>query len=137
MKVVADTMIWVSYCTVKDGFRHRLIDIGRRRRVRYFVSAYILQELRETLIDDLGLTRRFANLARRRVSLLCKEVNLPKVVGEFVPGDVDDNPIVQTALSAKADFLVTADKEILRVRKVQDVEIITAQRFAELLEMPS
>jgi predicted nucleic acid-binding protein len=32
-----------------------------------------------------------------------------------------------------ADFLVTADREILRVRKVQHVEIITAQRFSELL----
>jgi putative PIN family toxin of toxin-antitoxin system len=134
MKVVADTMIWVSYCTLHDGFRHRLIERGRRQRVRFFVSHYILKELSDTLTEDLGLTKRFASLARQRVLRLARKVILPKVVGAFVPGDIGDDPIVQTALSAKADFLVTADREILRVRKVQDVEIITAQRFAELLQ---
>jgi putative PIN family toxin of toxin-antitoxin system len=118
---------------LKDGFRHRLIERGRRQRVRFFVSSYILGELTKTLVADLGLTKRFANLARERVLRLSKKVVLPKVIGGFVPGDVNDDPIVQTALSAKADFLITADREILRVHKVEDVENVTAQRFAELL----
>src|SRR5260221_12304942 len=99
MKVVADTMIWVSYCTLQDGFRHRLIERGRRKRVRFFVSPYILRELSGTLTEDLGLTKRFANLARQRILRLAKKVILPKVVGAYVPGDIEDDPVVQTALS--------------------------------------
>jgi putative PIN family toxin of toxin-antitoxin system len=134
MKVVADTMIWVSYCTNDDGFRHRVIERAYRQRVRFFVSEYILQELAETLVDDLDFSTRFSYFARRAVLRRAKEVVLPRVVGSFVPGDVKDNPIVQTALTAKSDYLVTADKVILRLHKVRDVEVISLDRFESLLK---
>lgn len=134
MKVVADTMVWVSYCTVEDGFRHRVIERARRQRVRFFVSDYILQELAETLVEDLEFSKRFAHLACRAVLRIAKQVSIPGITRSFVPGDAKDNPIVQTALSAKADYLVTADKEILYVHKVEDVEVISMQRFELLLK---
>jgi uncharacterized protein len=133
VKVVPDTMLWVSYCTLSDGYRHRLIDQARRKRVRLFVSDYILQELTETLIDDLGRSRRYAWLARRAVLRIARRVNLPVHSSRYVPGDPDDDPIIQTALSAKVHYLVTADKELLKLKKIRGVEIITAKRFDELI----
>ena len=135
MKVVVDTMIWVSYCTREGGYRHRLIERAHRQRVRLFVSEYILDELFETLVEDLGQTRRFASLACRAVKRLAMLVDLPPIRVRHVPGDPDDDPIVQTALSAKADYLVTADTEILKLGKVQDVEVLTAAEF-EVRLMP-
>src|SRR5437870_3439252 len=105
MKVAPDTMIWVSYCTLKDGFRHRLIERARRQRVRFFVSEYILDELADVLVEDLGRTRRYALLARRAVLRIAKVVPLPPSPGRFVLGDPGDDPVVQTALAAKADYL--------------------------------
>ena len=124
MKVVADTMIWVSYCTRKEGYWHKLVERALRQRVRFFVSEYILNELTDCLIEDLGETRRFAKLARKAVLRIAKIVRLPPVIRPYVPGDKNDDPIVQTGLSAKADYLVTADTEILKLRKVHDLEII-------------
>lgn len=114
---------------MRDGYRYRLLDRAYRSRVRFFVSDYILDELADTLVEDLSRSRRFANLARRAVLRIAALVELPSSVGKHVPGDPNDDPIVQTALSAKADFLVTADTEILSVGKVQDVEILTAAQF--------
>jgi hypothetical protein len=37
VKAVPDTMLWVSYCTRRDGYRHRLIERARREGVRFFV----------------------------------------------------------------------------------------------------
>jgi predicted nucleic acid-binding protein len=51
----------------------------------------------------------------------------------YVSGDPDDDPIVRTALTAKVDYLVTADKEILKLGKVQDIEILNAAQFEEKL----
>ena len=133
MKVVLDTMIWVSYCTLQDGHRHRLIERARRQRVRFFISEYILNELETALTDDLELSRRFAALARRAVLRIAKVVDIPASTDSFVPGDSNDDPIVQTALTSKADYLVTADKEILDVGKAEDVEIVTAQAWEEML----
>lgn len=133
MKAVPDTMLWVSYCTRRDGYRHRLIERARREGVRLFVSSYILDELRDVLINDLGRSRRFVFLARRALLRIAKLVALPPVVRPRVSGDPDDDPIVQTALSAKVDYLITADKELLRVAKVERVQIIDPMEFERLL----
>lgn len=119
---------------MKSGYRHALIERARRKRVRFYVSQYILDELAETLVEDLGCTRRYASLACRAVQRIAKLVDLPVDIVRHVPGDPDDDPIVQTALSGKVHYLVTADKEILHLRKVRDVEILTAQQFDERLE---
>ena len=134
MKVVADTMIWVSYCVNPHGSRHRLIETARRKRVRLFVSAYILDELERTLIDDLGRTRRFSSLARRAILRIARAVELPDFIPRHVPGDPDDDPIIQTALRSNADYLITADTEILKLKKVRNVQVVSPRVFAELLE---
>lgn len=133
MKVVLDTMLWVSYCTRRHGSRRRLIDRAAKAKVRIFVSDYILDELTDVLIEDLGESRRFAHLARRAVLRRAKRIALPKVIRKFVPGDHDDDAIIQTAISSRADFVVTADTVLLTLRKVRDVEIISVKALAELL----
>ena len=134
MKVVLDTMLWVSYCSLKDGYRYRLVERARRQRVRFFVSEYILDELETVLTEDLELSQRFAVLARRAVLRIAKLVELPASTPSFVPGDPNDDFIVQTALGGKVDYLITADKEILKVGKVEGIEILTPQQWDEILQ---
>ena len=133
MKAVLDTMLWVSYCTRRHGSRHRLTDRAVKARVRLFVSDYILDELAEVLTEDLHESRRFARLAQRAVLRRAKRVTLPEIVGRFVPGDPDDNPVVQTAISSRSDYIVTADAVLLELGKVQDVQIVSVKMFAERL----
>jgi putative PIN family toxin of toxin-antitoxin system len=136
MKVVLDTMLWVSYCTRRDGSRHRLIDRALQARVRLFVSDYILDELADVLREELNEGARYVHLARRAVLRRAKRVDLPKTIRSFVPGDPKDDAVVQTALSAKADYLVTADAALLELGKVRNAEIISVKTFAERLPTP-
>ena len=133
MKVVLDTMLWVSYCTRHNGSRHRLINRALKSKVRLFVSDYILDELSDVLREELNETARFVHLARRAVLRRAKRVRLPKHIRSFVPDDPKDNPVVQTAFSSKSDYLVTADALLLAMGKIQDVEIISVRTFADLL----
>lgn len=133
MKVVVDTMMWVSFATFPDGFRGRLIEAALKRRVRFFVSQYQLDEFVNTLLEHFELSRRFANNSRQTLEILAKTVTLPPRIPRIVERDPKDDAIVQTALSARANYLVTADQEILKLKKVGNVEIITAIEFARLL----
>jgi putative PIN family toxin of toxin-antitoxin system len=133
MKAVFDTMIWVSFATRLDGYRHRLVTRARNARVRIFVSNYILDELTEVLTEDLHRNRRYAFLARRAILRIAKKVSLPQNIRPWVSADPDDDPIIQTALSAGVDYLVTADAELLKLRKVQGVELMDAAQFERLL----
>lgn len=133
MKVVADTMIWVSYFSDEQSFRHRLLEAAIQRRVRLFVSDYLAEELREILVRDMEVAARDAKLAVKKLFRVCKTVGLPIVLPSHVPGDEKDNAIVETAIRSKADYLVTADREILKLKKVANVRIITAAEFARRL----
>lgn len=136
MKVVLDSMLWVSYLAHGHGSRHRLIERARTARVRFFVSDYILDEVRETLRADFDESRRVAGLAGKAILRRATLVDLPRIIPSFVPGDPDDDAIVQTALTAKADYLVTADQVLLDLGQVRDVEIISVKTFAERLPSP-
>ena len=48
--------------------------------------------------------------------------------------DPKDNMILAAALSGKADFLVTGDKDILAVRLVSDCQILPPFKFLEALQ---
>lgn len=133
MKVVLDSMMWFSYVSNRDGQRYRIIERARKARVRLFVSDYILEEVVKALREERGESARFARLAREAILRRAKPVELPSIIPPFVPGDPDDDAIVQTALTAKADYLVTADKLLLDLGKVHDVEIISMREFAERL----
>jgi putative PIN family toxin of toxin-antitoxin system len=133
MKVVLDTMLWVSYCTRRQGSRHRLIEQALKAKVRLYVSDYILDELAAVLREELDESARFVHLSQQAALRRAKRVTLPENIGSFVPGDPKDNAVVQTAISAKADYLVTADHLLLELGKVQDVEIISVKTFAQLL----
>jgi putative PIN family toxin of toxin-antitoxin system len=126
-------MMWLSYCTLKGSYRYRLVDRAHRQRVRFFVSEYILNELGTVLVEDLGRDRRFAVLARRAILRIAQLVTLPPSIKPHVPGDPHDDPIVQTGLSAKADYLITADNVLLALGKVEDLVILSASQFEEKL----
>jgi len=136
MKAVLDTMLWVSYCTRRHGSRHRLIERALKARVRLFVSDYILDELADVLREDLNESARYVHLARRAVLRRAKRVTLPRNIRSFVPGDPKDDAVVQTAISSKSDYLVTADAVLLQLGKIQNVEIITVKAFAQQLPAP-
>lgn len=133
MKVVPDTMLWVSYCTRREGYRHRLIRRACLNRIRLFVSSYILDELATVLANDMNRSPRFVFLARRAVLRIAKLVNLPPNIPPRVSRDPYDDAIIQTALSAGADYLVTADNELLKLGKLEGVQIVSASRFEQML----
>jgi uncharacterized protein len=133
MKVVPDTMMWVSYATRADGARAQVIERALSSRVRLFTSEYILDEVERVLGDYQNLPRSFVRRTVRVIRRLAVVVDLPPGIRSYVSADPDDNPIIQTALSGKADCVLTADKEMLRLGKVQDVEIISLDQFVARL----
>src|SRR5437773_11287380 len=119
MKAVPDSMLWVSYAANPDGPRRRLIARAVRQRVRLLTSAYILNEVARALVEVFGKSPRFATLAVQDILRQTRLVKLPEVMPSYVAADPNDNPIVQTALTGKADYIVTADKALLALAKVQ------------------
>jgi putative PIN family toxin of toxin-antitoxin system len=133
MKVVPDTMMWVSHATRADGLRAQSIERALRQRVRLFTSEYILAEIERVLGEYLGLPQPFVRRTLRMIRRLATVVELPASAKPIDVDDPGDAPVIQTALTGKADLIVTADKVLLDLAKVRDVEIISLDEWVRRL----
>jgi uncharacterized protein len=62
---------------------------------------------------------------------------IPKALEYKVSRDINDDPILACALSAKADFIVSGDKDLLVLKEFEGIQIVTAaQALERLLKTP-
>jgi putative PIN family toxin of toxin-antitoxin system len=131
MKVFFDTGVLIAEALLGRGAQ-RMVNVTRRARWRMYTSTYVVDEVVKVLTEDLGFTRRFALLTRRRVmrrSTLVKAASRAQV-----PEDPDDSPILQAALTCGADFLVTNDRHLLTLDPFEGLHIISMDAYHDLLE---
>ena len=130
MRVFLDTNIIVSAFATRglcaDLFReilaaHTLV-----------TSEYILAETQnvlargfkvpeETVIEIIALLRRQ------------EMVITPATLPQLSIRDLDDLPVVAAAIEAKADYLVSGDKDILSLIPLNDIKIATPREFWTLI----
>jgi hypothetical protein len=53
----------------------------------------------------------------------------PKKKLNIVKEDLADNKIIECALEAKASFIISGDKRLLKIRKYKGIKIITPREF--------
>jgi predicted nucleic acid-binding protein len=46
-----------------------------------------------------------------------------------VKADKDDNKIIEAAVEAKADFIISGDKHLLEMKKYQRIKIVSPSQF--------
>ena len=53
---------------------------------------------------------------------------------EIVKDDPDDDKFIEAALEGKADYIVTQDRHLLKIKEFRKIKIITPEEFIELLK---
>ncbi len=111
MKVFFDTNVYVAEALL-GHIAEQLVEATELACWRIYTSLYMLGELERVLTVKLGFSRRLALLSRGRVIRRATLVE-PMASRHAVPGDPADNPILQAALAAGVDYLVTNDSHLL------------------------
>jgi putative PIN family toxin of toxin-antitoxin system len=132
MKVFFDTNFYVAEALL-GGATEKMVTATVAARWRIFSSGYVLDETRRVLTEKLGCSQRFGHLtierARRRAILI-----VPTSSSRHnVPSDPADNPVLQAALAAGADLLVTNDSHLLTLNPYQGLKIISLTAYFDLL----
>ena len=127
LAVVFDCMVFLQALANDESPAARALDLIDTGDITLYVSEQILRELRSVLdrsevrialpgINDLRVQSLFRRLDRKAV--MVKEV--PRVF-EY-SRDAKDEPYLDLAIAARADFLVSRDKDLLDLMAGHDQE---------------
>jgi uncharacterized protein len=132
MRAVFDTNIYISALAIPGGAAERAMRLAINGTFELALSRAILDEILEVL------SRKFARdaeeLARTAIFLSSLAIYAASTERIRVLADEPDNRILECALAAAADVIVTGDEEILALGTWQGIEIVSLRRFLERLD---
>lgn len=127
MIVVLDTSVLIAAFVTTSGVCADVLKMSSREH-RLVLSDYILDEYARKLAEKFGLTVAEAASERHELSLTSSLVK-PVTVAPALCRDPADAAILGTALAAKADLLVTVDKDLLEITAKVGVDIVNPSGF--------
>lgn len=126
--VVLDTNIIIS-SLLFGGKPRAIFQLVIDEKIRACISPYILFETKEILYKKFG----FSTIDLDRIEESIQEAFIlvhPKNTIRKIKVCKADNHILECAVEARADYLVTGDKKhILPLKKIKRTRIITAEEF--------
>lgn len=127
-KVVLDTNISIS-AFFWNGVPRKVYDLARNNEITLLYSKHIEQELVRVLAyKKFGLSvQEILPIANdyRKTGLLVTVVSKLAVVKE----DPTDNIFINCAVDGKAQYIISGDPHLLRLRKYKGIEIVKAKEF--------
>jgi uncharacterized protein len=101
--------------------------------VSMIVSQAIIDETTDVLARKFGASTDDIAEAKAIIADAARTIT-PTVQLDVVKEDPPDNRILECAVTAGADYIITGDKDLLRLRRYDSINIITVSEFLELLQ---
>ena len=123
----ADSNIWVSGLNWY-GKPHELLNLARDGTVELAISDAILDEFSRILHDKLEWSDDRLNSMRAEVATFTKRVSSTETL-DVVKADPDDNRILECAVAAGSDVIVTGDAHLLQLGAYRGIKIMKVADF--------
>jgi putative PIN family toxin of toxin-antitoxin system len=140
VRVVLDTVVFVRALINPKGRWGRLL-FGHADKYVIVLSPEIVKEILE-VINRPELHRRFPEMAELpRLDLVLSKLEEADVVEPLerleVCRDPQDNKFFECAVAARADYIVSEDRDILDVGEYRGIRMVSATEFLEILSPSS
>jgi uncharacterized protein len=130
VKVVFDTNVWISISMNKilreEFFR-------AKQNIIVYISSEIILEVSKVLqYPKIAVTLGKSNTLDKEALRHIKENSTtvgPKIKLNIIKEDVQDNKILECALAAGADIIVSGDKHLTELGKYKKTRILTPREF--------
>jgi len=133
MRIVLDTNVVISALAFPGSKPDEILARIRRGEIELFISEFILSELGRVLEDKFRFTRRETEARLHAIRNIAKLVAPTERIAVVAAKD-DDNRILECALAAQAEFLVTGDKaHLLPLGSYRGTKIMSPAQFLDLL----
>jgi uncharacterized protein len=136
VRVVVDTNVIVS-AFLWGGVPRRLLDLAEAQRIELFTTRQLIAELkdvlsREKLAMQLNQTRFTAAYLLARYTQLARLVE-PTPVSIADLRDPDDAAVIACAFAARAELIVSGDKDLRVLKTYQNIRIVSVAEALALV----
>jgi putative PIN family toxin of toxin-antitoxin system len=127
-KAVLDTNVLIS-AIVFGGTPRKILNEVINGRLKVAISREILHEIQGILLGKkFKYPEEVVNAITNQLTILC-EIVLPAQRVEIVRSDPADNRIIECALEAKAQYIITGDSHLIELKEVHGISIVTPGEF--------
>ncbi len=138
LKAVLDCLILVSAFLKHEGVNARVLQKAKDQYDLY-LSEHILEETSRFLLTYHRIRKKYLYsddeareyLANLRIVARRVLKKLPKI--RVIERDPKDDPVLASALKARADYLVSKDDHLGKLQEYRGVKIISSQEFLEII----
>ena len=130
MRIVCDTNVLVSGLLF-GGHCRAIVRLASEGRVEGFTSMALVQELEPVLLrPKFGLTSQQAGAIVELVRSTFPCVSPTEELG-VVSEDPDDDAVLEAAIAAHADIIVSGDDHLLALAAFRGIRILSPARFID------
>lgn len=97
-----------------------------------YYSDEIIKEYEKVLDQDFDYSEKEIE----DIVIIIKSFSInvdPRIKLDVVKEDPDDNKILECASESKSDYVITYDKHLLRIKKFDNIQIITPEEAKRIL----
>ena len=131
IRATVDTNILISGLVYRRGKPHELLQRALSGEISLAVSQPIIDEMADVLARKFGATLEETAEAREIVAEAARIVS-PHVELNVITHDPPDNRVLECAVSAGSDYIISGDKDLLRLKQYNGVRIVTVAQFLDI-----
>ncbi|MBD3185016.1 putative toxin-antitoxin system toxin component, PIN family [Candidatus Poribacteria bacterium] len=133
LKVVIDTNVFISGLNFA-GKPGDVLDMLIREEMDVYISSFILSELENILRGRFGWANE--NISKVLSIIEAKAIKIqPKIRLSVIKEKDSDNRILECAVEARVDYLISGDKRhLLPLKEYSGVKLLSPGKFLELFE---
>lgn len=132
LRVVLDTNIYIS-AIFWGGNPRKVTDLGRDEKIHILTSTDIEEEIDRKLRTKFNLDENEVKKILSDFSTFTRSVHITSQI-RAVPDDPDDDKFIECAVSGKADYIVSGDKHLIRLKEYGKIKILKAVEFLWMIE---
>ena len=139
MIVVLDTSVIISALLSAEGPPAQIIDLWEAGVFDVAISTPLLDELKRAL--DYPRVKKYQKMTPDEINTLLGRWSTisvyvePEVALEVVEDDSDDNRVLECAVAAKVNYIISGDKHLLDLGEYRGIEVLPPAGFIVLLSL--
>jgi len=137
--VVLDTNVIISALLSAGGPPAQIIDLWEAGVFDVAISTPLFDELKRAL--DYPQVKKYQKMTPDEINTLLGRWSTisiyvePEVALEVVEDDPDDNRVLECAIAAKANYIISGDKHLLDLGEYRGIEVLPPAGFIVLLNL--